>query len=97
MSTDQVPPKLQSCRVGAYIRDAQIPKSVLLQQPSELFLYQNYSSEIAIMLPDSASIEAASTGRLNLKFLGYCLIVGFAATAFGFDQGETSGFLAMPQ
>jgi hypothetical protein len=49
------------------------------------------------MVHDSSSIEAASTRRLNLKFLGYCLIVGFAATAFGFDQGETSGFLAMEQ
>lgn len=49
------------------------------------------------MVHNSSFTEAASPGRLNLKFLGYCLIVGFAATAFGFDQGETSGFLAMQQ
>lgn len=49
------------------------------------------------MVNDMSAVEGASAGRLNLKFLGYCLIVGFAATAFGFDQGETSGFLAMAQ
>ncbi|KIW36905.1 uncharacterized protein PV06_10810 [Exophiala oligosperma] len=33
--------------------------------------------------------------RSDLRVIGYCLIVGLGATAFGFDQGLTSGFLAM--
>jgi hypothetical protein len=41
-----------------------------------------------------------SEGRLPLlkRYLtvcGYCFIVSFAASAFGFDQGVTGGLLAM--
>ena len=46
---------------------------------------------------DVRANSATTTWRSNLKVIGYCVIVGFAATAFGFDQGETGGFLAMQQ
>ncbi|OJJ49998.1 hypothetical protein ASPZODRAFT_157007 [Penicilliopsis zonata CBS 506.65] len=44
-----------------------------------------------------SSAAASETWRSNLKVIGYCLIVAFAATNFGFDQGETGGFFAMEQ
>ncbi|EED19746.1 sugar transporter, putative [Talaromyces stipitatus ATCC 10500] len=35
--------------------------------------------------------------RRDLPVIGYCLIVGLAATSFGFDQGLTGGFFSMKQ
>jgi hypothetical protein len=49
------------------------------------------------MVHHEPNTVASTTWRSNARVLGYCLIVGLAATAFGFDAGLTSGFLAMPQ
>lgn len=35
--------------------------------------------------------------RSNKTVFGYCLIVALGAMLFGIDQGETTGFLAMPR
>ncbi len=35
--------------------------------------------------------------RSNKKVIMYCCIVGLGAILFGIDQGETTGFLAMPR
>ena len=48
------------------------------------------------MVHHESNTAASTTWRSNARVLGYCLIVGLAATAFGFDSGLTSGFLAMP-
>lgn len=45
----------------------------------------------------ASQVSAVSDGyrRSNFRVLGYSLIIGIAAMTFGFDQGLTSGFLAM--
>jgi hypothetical protein len=63
----------------------------------KILFVQPCPSEILTMVHDVAAPAATTTWRSNLKVFSYCLVVGFAATAFGFDQGETGGFLAMEQ